>query len=475
MNIGMQMTLRNHRYSPPARRAARSWLVQYALMKPDTTICMSNDSADRRGFLKAAGSAALTSSMFAGNVRGTNDKVSIAFIGVGRMGVENITHCLKTPGFEIVSLCDVYQPALDAAAGLLRKNGVTGAKNVHDFREVLRDKSVDAVCISAPDHWHAYMAVEACKAGKDVWVEKPACVYVEEGLKMVAAARKYDRIVQGGTMQRSGGYFRRAREIVKSGDLGDITFCRTFQAGPPKKNGWGNPPDSDPPPGLDWDLWLGPAPARPFNANRWGVASDRYSTFRYFWDYAGGNMTDWGVHLLDIVQSAFDETMPQAISAQGGKFFVDDNTETPDTMLVSYRYPGFVGSYESRTENPFQLYNSTYGTAFHGTRATLMVNRGGYTIFKNSLGATPVVEKNPALADMNGPHWSNFLDCIRSRQRPTSDIENCVRSTLTCILANISMRQNLTLSWDDKAMTVREPAALPYLEARYRAPWKLEV
>ena len=173
------------------------------------------------------------------------------------------------------------------------------------------------MCISTPDHWHAYMTVEACKAGKDVYVEKPSFVYIDEGPKMVEAARKYRRVVQAGTMQRSGMFFQKAREIVKSGELGDITFCRAFQAGTTKKEGWGNPPDTAPPKDLNWDLWLGPAPERAFNLNRWGIAEGRWSTFRYFWDYAGGAMTDWGVHLLDIVQFAYDEVMPTSIAAQG--------------------------------------------------------------------------------------------------------------------------------------------------------------
>ena len=236
---------------------------------------MTTESADRREFLKAAGGAAITSSLFTGKLKGANDKFNIAFVGVGRMGTDNMGYCAQVPGFEIVAVCDVYQPALDAAVARARMSGFTGVKAVHDFREILNDRSVDAVSIATPDHWHAYMTVEACKAGKDVWVEKPACVYVEEGPKMMEAARKYKRVVQGGTMQRSGGFFQKAREIVKSGDLGDITFCRTFQADATKKEGWGNPADSDPPRGLDWDLWLGPAPARPFNANRWGVAKDR--------------------------------------------------------------------------------------------------------------------------------------------------------------------------------------------------------
>jgi predicted dehydrogenase len=282
-------------------------------------------------------------------------------------------------------------------------------------------------------------------------------------------------VVQAGTMQRSGGFFQKARDIVKSGDLGDITFCRTFQTSSTKQDGYGNPPDSDPPAGLDWDLWLGPAPKRPFNANRWGVAPGQWSTFRYFWDYAGGNMTDWGVHLLDIVQFAFDEAMPTSVAAQGGKFYVTDNLETPDTMLVTYRYPGFIASYESRTCSPYPMYGQTYGTAFHGTRATLLVNRTGYWIFPNEKGAEPVEEKRREWADMNVPHWNNFLACVRSREKPISDIETCVRSTTTCLLANLAMRHSMTLDWDDKAFTVKQAAVKPYLKTKYRSPWKLEV
>ena len=435
---------------------------------------MAQESTDRRSFLKTAGAAALTASIFTGNVRGANDKVNIAFIGVGRMGSGNIGYAAKVPGFEIVSVCDVFQPNLEKAQAQARRLGFEGAKAIKDFREILADKSVDAVCIAAPDHWHAYMTVEACKAGKDVWVEKPVCVYVEEGQKMVEAARKYKRVVQAGTMQRSGAYFQKAREIVKSGDLGDITFCRTFQSGTAKKVGEGNPPDSAPPAGLDWDLWLGPAPKRPFNNNRFGVG-ERWSTFRYFWDYAGGAMTDWGVHLLDIVQFAFDEAMPLSISAQGGKFYVDDNTETPDTMMATYHYPAFIGSYESRTASPTKMYNDTYGTSFHGTKATLMVNRNGYTIFPNASGAEPVEEHRKELAEMNVHHWNNFLDCLRSRQKPVSDIETCARSSATCILANLAMRHATTLDWDEKAYTVKQPTIKPYLKAKYRSPWKLEV
>jgi len=436
---------------------------------------MAQASTGRRDFLKAAGAAALTSSIFTGNLKGANDKVNIGFIGIGQMGSGNIGYAAKVPGFQIAAVCDVYQPALERAQAQAKRLGFEGVKAVKDFREILADKSIDAVCISTPDHWHPYMTVEACKAGKDVYVEKPSFVFIDEGPKMVEAARKYKRVVQAGTMQRSGKFFQKAREIVKSGELGDIVFCRTFQTGTTKKEGWGNPPDTDPPKGLDWDLWLGPAPKHAFNANRWGIAEGRWSTFRYFWDYAGGAMTDWGVHLMDIVQFAYDEVMPTSIAAQGGKFYVNDNVETPDTMMVTYRYPAFVASYESRTANPFPMYDNTYGTAFHGTKATLMVNRGGYWVFPNDKKSPSVAETNKAMADMNVPHWNNWLDCIKTREKPIADIETCVRTTATCVLANLSLRHGVTLDWDDKAFTVKQQNIKPFLKAKYRSPWKLEV
>src|SRR5579872_5920299 len=245
--------------------------------------------SDRRDFFKAVGAAALTTNLFTGKIKGANDKINAAFIGMGKMGRSNLHFAMRQDNLAPVAVCDVYQRNLDWAV----RDSKDQAKPYRDFREVLALPHVDVVCISTPDHWHAYMTVEACKAGKDVWVEKPSCTYVEEGQKMVQAARKYNRIVQAGTMQRSGGYFQKAAELVKAGAAGDITFCHTFQSGMTKKTGWGNPPDSDPPDDLDWDMWLGPAPKRPFNAIRWGVKAAGFPTFRYFWDYAGGAMTDW--------------------------------------------------------------------------------------------------------------------------------------------------------------------------------------
>jgi predicted dehydrogenase len=433
-------------------------------------------SIPRRDLLTVAG-AAFTTSLFTGRVKGANDRISVGFIGLGAMGSGNLGYAMKVPEAQPVAICDVYQPHLERAEAAAKKGGFD-VKSVKDFRDILADKSIDAVCISTPDHWHAYMEVEACKAGKDVYVEKPACVYVEEGLKMVQAARKYNRVVQAGTMQRSGGYFKKAAELVQSGALGEITFAHAYQAGLANRQGYGNPPDAEVPLGLDWDMWLGPAPKVPFNPNRWGVKAATFPTFRYFWDYAGGAMTDWGVHLIDPIHQCMGEPMPLSVAAMGAKFYVEDNVQTPDTMEALYQYPKFLQTYESRSANPLQMFGGANGTAIHGTEGTILVNRSGCTVIpanaKSKLTAA-TYEKDAEMSQMNVPHWKNFMECVKSRQKPTSDIETCVRSSTACILANLSMRHGLRLDWDEKAWTVKQDSAKQYLKAKYRAPWKLEV
>ncbi len=424
--------------------------------------------ADRREFLKLAAAPAFVPA----SAWGANDRIAAAFIGTGVMGAENLRAAMKQ-GAQAVAVCDVYQPNLERAAAVAAREGHQ-PRQVRDFREILADKSVDVVAISTPDHWHPYMSVEACKAGKDVYVEKPVCVAVEEGRKMVAAARKYNRVIQAGTWQRSGAHFQKACEIVRSGQLGTITFCRAWVYGSMPPAGIGNPGDGSPPPGLDWDLWLGPAPERPFNPNRFGVYPKAYSYFRYFWDYAGGQLTDSGVHMLDILQMAFDDAMPKAITALGGKFWLQDNSETPDTLLVTYEYPGFIGSWEHRTNNTEGATARLMGVNFHGTRGTLYVDRSLYRVTPER-GSDLEPAEMKRVTDPHPLHWANFLECVRTRQRPTSDIETCYRSSAACILGNLALRTRQRLDWDDRNQTVQQPDARPHLRREYRAPWKLEV
>lgn len=447
---------------------------------------MSNSPITRRDAL-GVGAAAFTTSLFTGRVKGANDRVAVGYIGLGAMGSGNLGYGMQVPEIVPAALCDVYQPALEKNEAAAKRKGFQ-PKIVKDFREVIADKSLDAVCISTPDHWHAYMTVEACKAGKDVYVEKPASVYVEEGQKMVQAARKYKKIVQAGTMQRSGGYFKKAREIVKSGILGDVTFCHAFQSGSTNKKGFGTPPVGTPvPTDLDWDMWLGPAPKVAFDLNRWGVKDKAhpdygagFPTFRYFWDYAGGAMTDWGVHLIDPLHQMFDEVMPTMVAAMGEKFYVEDNRETPDTMLATFHYPKFLASYESRTANPLPMFGLGFGagTTVHGTEATLFVNRGHCYVIPASdkQKALEVKYENDAeMNQMNVPHWKNWIECIKTRNKPQSEIETCVRSSTVCLLANLALRHKKTLDWDEANWTVKQDDVKPFLKAKYRAPWKLVV
>ncbi len=429
---------------------------------------MQATKTGRREFLLAAAAAPAAGRQ----VTGANDRLSVAFIGVGVMGSENLKAAMNQPGVNVAAVCDVYQPHLERAAAVARRGGHQ-PKEVRDFREILASSSIDAVCISTPDHWHPYITVEACKAGKDVYVEKPACVAVDEGAVMVEAARKHERVVQAGTWQRSGAHFQKACEMVRSGELGKISFVRAWIYSNQPASGIGAPPEVAPPPGLDWDLWLGPAPQRPFNPNRFGVYPDAYSYFRFFWDYAGGQLTDSGIHMLDIVQMALGEAMPRGVTALGGKYWFQDDSETPDTMQAAFEYPGLLGSWEHRSNNTELAPGRLMGITFHGPRGTLYVDRAVVRVTpEKGSGLQPFEMKR--VADPHPLHWANFLDCVRTRKRPNSDIETCVRSSITSILGNLSLRTRRRLDWDDQRKTVEQEEARPLLHREYRAPWKLQ-
>ena len=410
-----------------------------------------------------------------GNVA-PSDQVVIGVIGIGRQGRYNMRKFLEHPECRVGAICDVYEPHLSQA------HEDTGADKYQDFRHVLDRSDLDAVVISTPDHWHPLNTIMACQAGKDVYVEKPVSVTVQEGQKMVEAARKYKRVVQVGTQQRSGIHFQKAVKLIQDRALGQVTAVRSWNFGNSTPDGIGNPPDSAPPKGLDWDLWLGPAPKVPFNANRFGVHPDRWSTFRMFWDYAGGMMTDWGVHLLDIVQWAQQVDAPQTISASGGKFVLKDNRDTPDTLTTTLKYPGFICTYENRSGNNRAINEHGYGIEFYGTDATLFIDRRGFEIIPQQdriddrLVPRTYSMQMKDTNDHNFDHVDNFLECIKSRKLPTSDIEIGHNSTATCLMANISYLQGRRLEWDAVSKQFKGDAeASSQLARPYRAPWKLEV
>ncbi len=475
------------------------------------TLAVANGSKPNRRRFLASATAALTSSLFTGKVKGANDRPAVGFIGVGRMGNSNLQMAMKEP-MDVAAICDVYQPHLERTVAVARRNGHS-PKSMADFRDVLNDGSIDAVCIATPDHWHPLMTVEACKAGKDVYVEKPVCTRVDEAPIMVQAARKYQRVVQVGTLTRSAGHMPTVREIVRSGRLGTVTFARSWTYGLEARHGIGNPLDSAPPPGLDWDMWLGPAPYRPFNHNRFQVERGGWSAFRYFWDYAGGHLTDIGVHIIDLLQMAFDETAPRSVNAYGRKGYLEDNRETPDTMIVTYEYPEFLMTFELRLGNEQSMFGKSSGILVHGSEATLYFGRAPNVQLYNEshpreqeanpVGVLPAFSEEaerrrqaqPQRQEPEGPrefppatapepfmnrafepietHWANFLRCVRTRERPIADIEYVASSTCSCLLGNVSYRAGVRVDWDRKTWSSPQKEARPFMEFHYREPWKL--
>jgi predicted dehydrogenase len=438
---------------------------------------MSNELS-RRDFIKrttvgavGTGVALSTSSR---KVLGANDRIVVAGIGTGRQGSSDVEAFSHQPDVEIAAVCDVYQPNLRNGLHVARGR----AQSYSDYRQVLDRKDIDVIVIGTPDHWHPLVCVDACKAGKDVYVEKPISHTIDEGKLMVEAARKYRRVVQVGTQQRSGRHFQEAVRLVQAGIIGKVSFVRTWNYSNNYPEGIGNPPDSDPPSELDWNFWLGPAPKVQYNYNRFGVGKDRWSTFRYFWDYAGGMMTDWGVHLMDIVQWAMQVEGPNTITASGGKFYLQDNAETPDTLQVTYRYPTFVAVYENRWDNGNSMYGKDYGIEFHGTDATLFVDRAGFKVYpeigQDGQPRSPSI-KMASVNDAHEDHVRNFLDCVKSRQRPISDIEIGHRSTSVCLLGNVAFRSGQLIEWDVERQQVKQGDAEAHrlLARDYRAPWKL--
>jgi len=288
---------------------------------------------NRRDFARKVTALSLATSPLA-RILGANDRIRMGFIGVGGMGTADLQYFLRTGQVDVVAIADPYGPHLEAAVGLTSGQ----ARGYKDFRQVLDLKDIDAVAIATPDHWHAIPTIMACEAGKDVFVEKPLSHTLHEGRAIVQAAQKHDRVVQVGTQQRSAAHFQKAVELLRSGKIGRVTSVETWLLSRRPVSGFGNPPDTDPPQSLDWDLWLGPAPYHVYNPNRC------IQNFRWFWDYSNGMLTDWGVHLIDVVHWAMGVEAPRTVSFAGGKYVVQDNTETPDTFDVTYEYPASAAS-----------------------------------------------------------------------------------------------------------------------------------
>jgi predicted dehydrogenase len=395
------------------------------------------------------------------------------------------------PDAQIRAVAETYGPRLEAAAAM-----VGGPVAQHrDFRRLLDSKDVDAVVIATPDHWHALMTMMACAAGKDVYVEKPLSLFVREGRWMVEVARRHKRVVQVGTQARSGTHLKRARELIRGGRIGQIVSVQ-WNSLRNVSPGFGNPPDQPPPPGLDWELWLGPSPKRPYNPNR------ALYHFRWFWDYSGGQMTNLGQHSLDLLYWITGVKGPTAVTSVGGRWFLKDNCEVPDTQDAIFEYPGFTAACQYRE------CAASGGRAgdfmFCGTHGTMTVSRESYQIISDRKenptnivarmygghpvgGPQPVPDKptlwTEPIRDVSGSstaqylaHVRNFLDCIKSREQPIADVESAHRVATACHLANISLRTGRKIRWDaEKEEILGDPEAAGMLVRPYRQPWDAEL
>jgi predicted dehydrogenase len=442
---------------------------------------------NRRDFTKTAAAAGLATALSSRRVYGANERLRLGFIGLGNRGDQVLDAFLVHKDAEIVGLCDLYPPYLDFAA---KKVG-TAPKTHHDYRELLDRKDVDAVVICTPDHWHALQTIHACEAGKDVYVEKPLSLCVVEGRKMVEAARKHNRVTQVGIHRRSSEFCREAAELVRQGVLGKVTVARAFHVLNETPKGIGNPPDGEPPAGFDWDAWLGPAPKVPYNKNR------TFYRFRWFYDYSGGQLTNFGVHYLDMIHWALGQEAPLAVTALGGKYGNFDNREVPDTLEVLWQYPG-------DTLVTFSQYNATAQPGgprgaeieFRGTKGTLFVFGNGYEIVPDVLspnevpartptdravergyrkGSKAVIEARKATGQADtADHARNFLDCVRSRKRCHCDVETGHRSTTAALIGNVAHKTKSYLEWDAREERfTNSVAANKYLRYEYRAPYRL--
>lgn len=426
----------------------------------------------RRAFVKRTASSLAglsTISLLAKSVRGANDKIHVAAIGVRSQGTTMARSFIKTGRAEITAVCDVDRKILDKQTNEIESLQKRRPRTYTDFRHVLDDKDVDAVIVATPDHWHAIMTICACEVGKDVYLEKPCAHNVRECRLIAKAARKYKRIVQHGTMQRSGAHFQQAREYVRSGKLGKIGLIRCYSI--LGRKSIGHKPNTQPPSYLDYDFWLGPAPQKPYNENR------VHYNWRFMWDYGTGDMGNWGVHWLDIPLWTLDLGWPDAVLCSAGKFIYDDDKETPDTQVTLYEYPGLTLVWElrmwSKYPNEGGIDDSGTGTTFYGDEQMLNITRGGWKAFSKD-GKKPIAEGHPS-EDKFLVHANDFIDSMVSRKAPIADIASGHISAAVSILGNVAYLAGEKIRYDFQNDRLDKSEKDYLLTRTYRKKWSLPV
>ncbi|MFI4946498.1 MAG: Gfo/Idh/MocA family protein, partial [Burkholderiales bacterium] len=443
----------------------------------------ANAMQSRRTVLKTVAGASLMSAASLGRVLGANDRVRVGFIGHGLIGTRHLLDFKAQPDVEIVAVSELSEERMEAAATAAG----TSPARYKDFRKLLDRPDVDAVVVSTPDHWHALMTILACAAGKDVYVEKPLTLVLREGEWMQQAADAHKRVVQVGTQQRSGKHYRRCAELVRDGQIGDVRSVRMASY----RNilpGFTKPVGDRLSP-ADWDMWLGPAPFVAYDPGRC------LYHFRWFWDYSGGQTTNLLAHHIDTVQWMMGLAPPLRVAAMGGRYSLKGIGETPDVFEALFEYPGLVATWSSHEIAAA----GDDGLAFYGTKGTLKLSRAGFEIVPElevppeeqiprfsgprTAPVTPAPRTTPLqesgyeqVRDQFVPHVRDFLDCVKSRKTPISDLASSHRASVPCHLANLALRLGRTLHWDAaKQDLVADPEASKLLTKEYRGPWDREL
>jgi predicted dehydrogenase len=440
----------------------------------------------RRNAIRAAGLTALSYS----RVLGANDRVRTGHIGVGNRGTELLRGFMEEKDVQITALCDVYKPFLErdptkiqvpAYGRFINEMGekfLNPVDRYEDFRRVLERKDIDAVVIGTPDHWHAIQMIMACDAGKDVYVEKPLSMTIVEGRRMVEAARRNKRIAQVGLHRRSSEAYMKVAEVIQGGKIGKVTVARGYRISNMYPDGIGRAPEAKLPEGFNWDLWLGPRPARPFQAN---IAPYRFR----WWNLYSSQVGNWGVHLYDVMRWALGEVAPSSLSAHGGRFAVKDDRTVPDTLETVFEFASgrliIWGQYEASGGSAVKAgeveYRGTLGNLYSYTEGAgyqIEPSRGGQFQEPKPRLQAEEVKMPQRERNLTGLHIRNFLDCVKSRKTPHCDVEEGHRSNSFALLANIALETRARLDWDGKAERItNHKDANKLLHYEYRAPWKL--
>jgi len=420
----------------------------------------------RRQFTANAGLGASAFLLLDQRAKGANDRVTLALIGGRNQGRGDALRAIQQ-GAEIKTFCDLDEAILGKVTPDLAKAQGKDPQGERDFRRVLDDKSIDAVIVATPDHWHTHIALLACQAGKDVYVEKPLSQTIAEGHLIRDAARKYQRVMQVGTQRRSIEHFASAADYVASGALGKVCLVKAWMC--QVRASIGNPPDQDAPATVNYDTWLGPAPKRAFNPNRF------HYNWRFFWDYGNTELGNQGVHMLDAALMGIqklrrtEHCLPTRIAGHGGIYWLNDAKEVPDMQVMTYDFGDLLLTWELRSFSDHDaIEGMVAGTGFYGTEGALIVDGSGWKV---------VGKKNAVLKQVKesgGSHEKNFLDCVKSRQRPNADVEIGRLSTTLCHLGNVAQRLGRQVTFDPSTETFgTDEAANAMLTKQYRSSYPL--